>query len=138
MFSKDSNILVVDDSIHMRRLIADVIYELGFRNLVTASDANEALKLVTLNFKQKNPFDVILSDLNMPGPNGIDFLKQIRMSKAFKDLPFILITTESEKAAVLDAAVNGVSSYIVKPFQAKDLALKLKEVWERHNPQKAG
>ena len=138
MFSKDSNILVVDDSIHMRRLIADVIYELGFRNLVTAPDANEALKLVTLNHKQNNPFDIILSDLNMPGPNGIDFLKQIRASKSFVSLPFILITTESEKGAVLDAAINGVSSYIVKPFQASDLAEKLKEVWVKHNPKKAG
>ena len=138
MFPKESNILVVDDSIHMRRLISDVIYELGFRNLVTASDANEALKLVTLNYKQNNPFDIILSDLNMPGPNGIDFLKQIRSSKSFKNLPFILITTESEKKSVLDAAINGVSSYIVKPFQSKDLALKLKEAWVKTKPQKAG
>jgi len=134
MFPKETNILVVDDSIHMRRLITDTLYQLGFRKLVSASDANEAINLMGLNQKNKDPFQLILSDLNMPGINGLEFLKQIRATELYASMPFILITTESEKKYVLDAAVNGVSSYIVKPFTTEALANRMLEAWKKHNP----
>jgi two-component system chemotaxis response regulator CheY len=70
----------------------------------------------------------------MPGPSGIDFLKQVRETEKFKDLPFILITTESEKQAVIQAAMAGVSAYIVKPFNIETLTKRLQEAWKKHNP----
>ena len=139
MFGRDTHILLVDDSIHMRRLIADTLYQLGFRSLVSCSDANEALRALMTSVKSSKKFDLILADLNMPGPSGLDFLKQVRNSDSFKQIPFILITTESEKGCVLEAAQNGVSSYIVKPFTSGTLAERLMQAYKKHYPNsKAG
>ncbi len=134
MFPKETHILVVDDSINIRQIICDNLRRLGFTKMETAGDASEAFgKLVNLS-KTQNPFTLILSDLNMPGPSGIDFLKQVREIEKFKDLPFVLITTESEKQAVIQAALAGVSAYIVKPFNLESLTKRLQEAWKKHNP----
>ena len=69
----------------------------------------------------------------MPGPSGIEFLKQVRNLDGYKETPFILITTESEKQSVIEAAVSGVSSYIVKPFDIKTLSQRMVEAWDKHN-----
>ena len=132
MFARESNILVVDDSVHMRRLIADTLYQLGFRNLVSCADTHEALKSLMLSQSNNKKFDLILSDLNMPGPNGIELLRQVRASELFKEIPFILITTESEKGSVLEAAQLGVSSYIVKPFTSGSLYERLIAAYNKH------
>jgi len=117
----------------MRRLISDALYNLGFRQLVSASDASEAINLLMLTDINSDPYDLILSDLNMPGMNGLEFLKEIRTSDTYVDVPFILITTESEKKYVIEAAMNGVSSYIVKPFTPEFLEARLKDAWAKHN-----
>jgi two-component system chemotaxis response regulator CheY len=70
----------------------------------------------------------------MPGPSGLDFLKQVRATDKFQELPFILITTESEKQAVIQAALSGVSAYVVKPFNLETLTKRLQEAWKKHNP----
>ena len=108
MFSKETHILVVDDSLNIRRLIVDNLQKLGFMKISTAEDSNEAFG--KLNFFQPTPTPVklVLSDLNMPGPSGLDLLKQVRGQELFSQLPFILVTTESEKGAEIEAAVNGV------------------------------
>jgi two-component system chemotaxis response regulator CheY len=125
---------VVDDSINIRQIICDNLRRLGFGKMETAGDANEAFgKLVNFS-KTQNPFTLILSDLNMPGPSGIDFLKQVRETEKFKELPFVLITTESEKQAVIQAAMAGVSAYIVKPFNLESLTKRLQEAWKKHHP----
>src|SRR5437868_2351374 len=116
MFPKETNILVVDDSINIRQIIVDNLKRLGFVKVETAGDANDAYAKLVAASKGPAPVSLILSDLNMPGPSGLDFLKQVRDSEKFKDVPFIMITTESEKQAVIQAAVSGVSGYIVKPF----------------------
>ena len=134
MFPKETHILVVDDSVNIRQIIVDNLKRLGFKQMETASDANEAFAKLVSASKTSNPFTLILSDLNMPGPSGLDFLKQTRETEAFKSLPFIMITTESEKQAVIQAAVSGVSSYIVKPFNLETLTKRLQEAWQKHNP----
>ena len=126
-------VLVVDDSANIRRLIVDHLQKLGFKSVVQAEDANDAISKVNTQQDKGNPFTLILSDLNMPGPSGIDFLKHVRGVPAYKELPFLLITTESEKGAVLEAAMNGVSSYVVKPFTIETLTKKLGEAWRKHN-----
>ena len=134
MFPKETNILVVDDSVNIRQIICENLRRLGFIKIETAGDANEAFGKLVSYAKGTSPFTLILSDMNMPGPSGLDFLKQVRESDVFKDIPFILITTESEKQAVIQAAMAGVSGYIVKPFNVDTLAKRLQEAWKKHNP----
>lgn len=134
MFPKETHILVVDDSVNIRQIICDNLRRLGFSKIETASDANEAFNKLNTQAKGPTPFTLILSDLNMPGPSGLDFLKQVRENEKFKDIPFIMITTESEKQAVIQAAVSGVSAYIVKPFNLETLTKRLGEAWKKHNP----
>jgi two-component system, chemotaxis family, chemotaxis protein CheY len=137
MFAKDSYFLVVDDSINIRQIICENLRRLGFIKMETAGDANEAFSKLVQQSRTNSPFTIILSDLNMPGPSGIDFLKQIRDTDKFKELPFILITTESEKQAVIQAAMAGVSAYIVKPFNVEILTKRLQEAWRKHHPPAA-
>lgn len=132
MFPKDTNILVVDDSVNIRKIICDNLKRLGFVKMETAADANEAFGKLVHASKTATPFTLILSDLNMPGPSGLDFLKQVRESEKFKGIPFVLITTESEKQAVIQAAMLGVSGYIVKPFNTEALTKRLQEAWKKH------
>ena len=134
MFPKETHILVVDDSINIRQIICENLRRLGFVKMETAGDSNEAFGKLVHFSKGPSPFTLILSDLNMPGPSGLDFLKQVRESEKFKELPFVLITTESEKQAVIQAAMAGVSAYIVKPFNVDTLAKRLQEAWKKHNP----
>lgn len=133
MIANSTNILVVDDSPHMRKLIIDSLKQLGFKNHITAENASEALNQLNQAKQSGVPVELILSDLNMPGPSGMDFLKQVRSSESYSNLPFILITTENEKQAVIEAAVNGVSGYIVKPFDVKTLSQRLVEAWDKHH-----
>jgi two-component system chemotaxis response regulator CheY len=133
MFSKETQILVVDDSINIRQIITENLKRLGFSRIETAGEAKEAFTKLVQAEKAGTPFQLILSDLNMPGPSGLDFLKQCRENETFKNVPFIMITTESEKQAVIQAAVSGVSAYIVKPFNLETLTKRLKEAWTKHN-----
>jgi two-component system chemotaxis response regulator CheY len=136
MFGKDTHILVVDDSLNIRRLVVDSLQKLGFHKISTSEDATEALTKLGLFGATPTPINLVLSDLNMPGPSGLEFLKQVRASAEYKTLPFILVTTESEKGAVIEAAVNGVSGYIVKPFNLDTLTKRLKEAFAKHFPGK--
>ena len=134
MFSKETHILVVDDSLNIRRLVVDNLNRLGFNSVTTAEDANEAMKKLNDSQETDNPIRLILSDLNMPGPSGLDFLKQVRAISKYATLPFLLVTTESEKGAVIEAAMSGVSAYIVKPFNLDTLTKRLGEAYKKHNP----
>jgi two-component system chemotaxis response regulator CheY len=137
MFPKETHILVVDDSLNIRRIIVDSLQRLGFSKITTAEDAVEALGKLKFFGKTPNAIGLVLSDLNMPGPSGLDFLKQVRGEKDFVTLPFLLVTTESEKGAVIEAAAAGVSGYVVKPFNLETLTKKIKDAWKKHNPESA-
>ena len=132
MFPRETHILVVDDSLNIRRLIVDSLQKLGFIKISTAEDSNEAYGKLQFFVQTPTPIGVVLADLNMPGPSGLDFLRQVRSSEEYKGLPFILITTESEKGAVIEAAVSGVSGYIVKPFNLDTLTRRLNEAEAKH------
>ncbi len=137
MFPKHSHILVVDDSLNIRRIIVDNLNRLGFSKIATAEDSNEAIGKLMFFADTPTPITLILSDLNMPGPSGLELLKQVRGTPKFATLPFILITTESEKGAVIEAASSGVSGYVVKPFSTEILTKRLKEAWKKHYPDSA-
>jgi two-component system chemotaxis response regulator CheY len=134
VFDKDTKILVVDDSLNHRQLIFDSLKKLGFKAITTSDNVNDAFTKLNSENEKGLPFNLVLSDLNMPGLSGLDFLKMVRETSKFKTLPFLLITTESEKGAVIQAAMNGVSSYIVKPFSVETLTKRLDEAWKKHNP----
>lgn len=137
MFPKNTHILVVDDSANIRRMVVDALGKLEFYKVTTSGDANDAIEKLRHFHSLKTPIGLVLSDLNMPGPSGLDFLKLVRKNPNYADLPFILITTESEKTAVAQAAMNGVSAYIVKPFKLDVLAKRLMDCWKKHNPKAA-
>jgi two-component system, chemotaxis family, chemotaxis protein CheY len=138
MFAKETHVLVVDDSLNIRRIVVDSLQRLGFSKITTAEDAVEALGKLKFFAKTPHAIGLVLSDLNMPGPSGLDFLKQVRTEKDFLTLPFLLVTTESEKGAVIEAAAAGVSGYVVKPFNLETLTKKIKDAWRKHNPGAPG
>ncbi len=134
MFAKETHVLVVDDSLNIRRIVVDSLQRLGFSKITTAEDAVEALGKLKFFAKTPHAIGLVLSDLNMPGPSGLDFLRQVRAEKEFEQLPFVLVTTESEKGAVIEAAGAGVSGYVVKPFNLETLTKKINDAWKKHNP----
>ena len=137
MFAKDIHILVVDDSANIRRMVVDAMNRLGFNKITTSEDANDALDKLKHFMDTPTPIGLVMSDLNMPGPSGLDFLKTVRADQRFTSLPFMLVTAESEKGAVIQAAMSGVSAYIVKPFNMETLTKRLTDAWNKHNPKAA-
>lgn len=121
--NKNMNVLVVDDQKMMRRIIVTMLNELGIKSVQEAADGNEALECL-----QKFKADLILSDWNMEGMTGIDFLKAVRANPALKALPFIMVTGENKAENIVAAKQAGVSNYIVKPFAADVLKTKILSV----------
>ena len=134
MFSKDTHVLVVDDSLNIRRIVVDGLQRLGFSKITTAEDAAEAMEKLVFFKATPQAIGLVLSDVNMPGITGLEFLKKVRSISDMTTLPFILVTTESEKGSVIEAAVAGVSSYVVKPFNLETLSKRIGEAWKKHNP----
>jgi two-component system chemotaxis response regulator CheY len=114
-------ILIVDDSSTMRRIIGNVVQQLGVAkdDFDEAEDGVVAWKL----FKDNNNYDVVLTDWNMPNMNGLELVKTIRGVN--KEIPIVMITTEGGKGEVITALKAGVNNYIVKPFSAEVLKEKL-------------
>ena len=131
MFAPSDPILVVDDMELIRQVVKTELVGMGFKNIIEAATGNEALTEL-IKTLSKNPVQLVISDWNMPGMTGLDFLKQVRSNPKTHNLPFIMLTTEAEMENVMDAIREGVSNYIVKPFEAGQLADKIKQVWKKH------
>ena len=121
--NKNMRILVVDDFLTMRRIIINLLRQLGFNNVVEAADGKQALDRV-----HEEQIDLIVSDWNMPNMTGIEFLKHVRADEKYKSTPFIMVTAEGKKENVVAAVHAGVSNYIVKPFNAATLKEKMSKV----------
>ncbi|MFH0342601.1 MAG: chemotaxis response regulator CheY [Chromatiales bacterium] len=124
--NKDMKILIVDDFSTMRRIIKMLLRELGFSNTDEANDGNSALPLL-----QSGGFDFVITDWNMPGMSGLHLLKAIRSDIRLSTLPVLMVTAESKRDQVVEAALVGVNGYIVKPFTANTLKEKIEKIWER-------
>ncbi len=119
-------ILIVDDFSTMRRIIKNLLRDLGFNNTHEADDGNTALPML-----QGSEFDFVVTDWNMPGMQGIDLLRAIRADDKLKHLPVLMVTAEAKKEQIIAAAQAGVNGYIVKPFTAATLKEKLDKIFER-------
>lgn len=137
MFAPDTKVLVVDDMLTMRKIVSRHVKELGMNDITEADDGANAWPKLDEAFKSGKPFQLVLSDWNMPKLSGLNLLKQVRADARFKDLPFVLITAESEKSQVMDAIKAGVSNYIVKPFTGDQLKEKILAVYKKHFPAAA-
>jgi two-component system, chemotaxis family, chemotaxis protein CheY len=131
MFAPTTKFLVVDDFATMRKIIKKVLTELGYTNIQEADDGATAWPLIQEAHTKGEPFQFIISDWNMPQMQGIALLKNCRTDARFKDLPFMLVTAESEQKQILEAAKAGVSNYVVKPFNSVTLKQKLEQVYAR-------
>jgi two-component system chemotaxis response regulator CheY len=119
-------ILIVDDFSTMRRIIKNLLRDLGYNNTQEADDGSTALPML-----QKGDFDFVVTDWNMPGMQGIDLLKAIRADDSLKHLPVLMVTAEAKREQIIAAAQAGVNGYVVKPFTAATLKEKLDKIFER-------
>lgn len=137
MFAPNTKFLVIDDFATMRKIIKKVLNELGYTNVTEADDGATAWPVIQEAHSKGEPFQFIISDWNMPQMQGIELLKHCRSDARFKDLPFMLVTAESEQKQILEAAKAGVSNYVVKPFNSVTLKQKLEQVYAKVGAPKA-
>ena len=119
-------ILIVDDFSTMRRIIKNLLRDLGFNNTQEADDGKTALPLL-----QANDFDFLVTDWNMPGMTGIELLKAVRADAKLASMPVLMVTAEQKRDQIVEAAQAGVNGYIVKPFTAATLKEKIDKIFER-------
>jgi two-component system chemotaxis response regulator CheY len=124
--NKDMKILIVDDFATMRRIIKNLLRDLGFNNTFEADDGLTAIPMLNTG-----NFDFLVTDWNMPGMTGFDLLKHVRADPDLKDLPILMVTAESKREQIVAAAQAGVNGYIVKPFTAAVLKEKIEKIFER-------
>ena len=127
-YDKNMKILIVDDFSTMRRIIKNLLRDLGFTNTQEADDGATALPML-----QNGNFDFLITDWNMPGMQGIDLLKNVRADPNLSSLPVLMVTAEAKREQIVEAAQSGVNGYIVKPFTAQTLEEKINKIFERIN-----
>jgi len=118
--------LVVDDFSTMRRIVKNILKQLGYENIDEAEDGAQAYSKL-----QNNDYDFVISDWNMPNMDGLELLKKIRSDQKLKAMPVLMVTAEAEKEKVITAVQAGVSNYIVKPFTAEVLKEKMDRIFEK-------
>ena len=132
MNGTDMKILIVDDFSTMRRIVRNLLKEIGYANADEAEDGQAALKML-----RAGNFDFVVSDLNMPNMDGFELLRQIRADEKLKALPVLLVTAEARKEDIVTAAQIGASGYIVKPFTKATLEEKFGKILQKLAPQAA-
>lgn len=123
---KDIKILVVDDFSTMRRIIKNLLRDLGFNNVIEADDGKTALPIL-----QQGGIDFLVTDWNMPGMTGIDLVRTVRADPNLSGIPILMVTAEAKREQIIAAAQAGVNGYVVKPFTAAVLKEKLDKIFER-------
>ena len=123
---KTFTFLIVEDSESMRHFIKNILKELGFKDLMIASDGIEAKKILEESLQPESTrIDLIFCDWMMPKMSGIEVLKEVRSNQALKDIPFVMITTKKDPESIRQAIQEGVNDYVVKPFTANTLIEKV-------------
>jgi two-component system, chemotaxis family, chemotaxis protein CheY len=123
--SKDMKFLVVDDFSTMRRIIKNLLNDLGYANVTEADDGQTALPML-----QAGNFDFLITDWNMPGMPGLDLLKAVRADARLAKMPVLMLTAEAKREQIIEAAQAGVNGYVIKPFTAVTLKEKIDKILE--------
>jgi len=126
VIQKNLHILVVDDFPTMRRIVRNLLKDLGFENVDEAEDGVQALDKLRIS-----PFDLVVSDWNMPNMDGLTLLQTIRADPALAQLPVLMVTAEAKKENIIAAAQAGANGYVVKPFTAVTLEEKLHKIFDQ-------
>ncbi|HEY4213868.1 MAG TPA: chemotaxis response regulator CheY [Steroidobacteraceae bacterium] len=121
--SKDMKFLVVDDFSTMRRIIKNLLHDLGYPNVSEADDGKTALPML-----QAGGFDFLITDWNMPGMPGLDLIKAVRADSKLAKMPVLMLTAEAKREQIIEAAQAGVNGYVIKPFTAETLKEKLDKI----------
>jgi two-component system chemotaxis response regulator CheY len=124
--SKDMKFLVVDDFSTMRRIIKNLLNDLGYANVVEADDGQTAWPIL-----QAGGIDFLITDWNMPGMPGLDLLKAVRADAKLAKLPVLMLTAEAKREQIIEAAQAGVNGYVIKPFTAVTLKEKIDKILEQ-------
>lgn len=119
-------VLVVDDFATMRKIVRNILKQIGFEDIVEAEDGNAALQLI-----KNDQVGLVVTDWNMPNMSGLDLLRQIRRNPQTADLPVLMVTAEGLKENVMEAVKAGVSNYVVKPFTAEVLQEKIETIFKK-------
>jgi two-component system chemotaxis response regulator CheY len=121
--SKDLKFLVVDDFSTMRRIIKNLLHDLGYPHVDEADDGKTALPML-----QAGSFDFLITDWNMPGMPGLDLIKAVRADARLAKMPVLMLTAEAKREQIIEAAQAGVNGYVIKPFTAETLKEKLDKI----------
>lgn len=119
-------ILVVDDFSTMRRIIRNLLHDLGYDNVQEADDGAVALPML-----HNGDFEFLITDLNMPNMSGLDLLRAVRADEKLRNMPVLVVTADAKRDQIIEAAEAGVNGYIVKPFTAAMLQSKIERIFER-------
>ena len=122
--NKDLKFLIVDDFSTMRRIVKNLLHDLGYSNVTEADDGKTALPML-----QAGNFDFLITDWNMPGMPGIELLKAVRADAKLAKLPVLMLTAEAKREQIIEAAQAGVNGYVIKPFTAATLKEKLDKIF---------
>jgi two-component system chemotaxis response regulator CheY len=128
MFDSNTRILVVDDMTIMRKQIIRLCNGLGYTDIVEAADGAQALQAIQ---NEKPPIGLVISDYDMPNGNGLDLFRRIHNDSRFGKLPFILMALEAEQHIVVEAIKAGIKGYLLKPFSAEDLKIRLESLQKK-------
>ncbi|EIT68457.1 MULTISPECIES: chemotaxis response regulator CheY [Hydrocarboniphaga] len=123
---KNAKILIVDDYSTMRRIVKNLLHDLGYTNTSEADDGRTAWPML-----QAGDFEFVVTDWNMPGMTGIDLLRAIRGDARLAKLPVLMVTAEAQRDQIIEAAQAGVNGYIIKPFTAVTLKEKIDKIFQR-------
>ncbi|MCP4186561.1 MAG: chemotaxis protein CheY [Gammaproteobacteria bacterium] len=123
---KDMKILIVDDFSTMRRIVKNLLRDLGFNNTSEADDGQTALPML-----KSGGFDFLVTDWNMPGMDGLTLLREVRADENLSKMPVLMVTAEAKREQIVVAAEAGVNGYVVKPFTAITLKEKINKIFER-------
>ncbi|HEY4619299.1 MAG TPA: chemotaxis response regulator CheY [Nitrospirota bacterium] len=125
MLDLKMKVLVVDDFSTMRRIVKNILKQIGYSDIEEAEDGNSALARL-----RQGGFGLVVSDWNMPNMTGLDLLKAIRADNALNNMPVLMVTAEAKKENVMDAIKAGVNNYVVKPFTADILKEKIEKIFD--------
>ncbi len=123
-YNTNMRVLVVDDFSTMRKIIKNILRQLGFTNIVEADDGSTAWEVLN-----KDNIEFIVSDWNMPTMSGIELLRKVRGSEEYADIPFLMVTAEAQQENIIEAVQAKVSNYIVKPFTPETLGQKIEKIF---------